>query len=73
MKWNSDESGPEMEMPVLLVELDPINTKKMLPMAMMKAKRNGRLVEESGRIIFNTSSEEKKLHTQIELEKLAEK
>jgi SAM-dependent methyltransferase len=50
------------------VELDPIKAKKMLPMAMMKAKRS--VGEE---VWKNLSSDEKKRLTQLELEKIAAK
>ena len=58
-----EESEDEEEKPV---KLDPIKAKKMLPMAMMKAKRL------AGEEIWKTlSSDEKKKLTQVELEKLA--
>ena len=50
------------------VELDPIKAKKMLPMAMMNAKRSV-----GGEKWSSLSSDEKKRLTQIELEKLAAK
>jgi SAM-dependent methyltransferase len=57
-----DEKKPHV------VELDPIKAKKMLPMAMMKAKKA------AGAEQWNSlSSDEKKRLTQIELEKLAGK
>jgi SAM-dependent methyltransferase len=63
-----EEAEPEPEKEAPAVELDPIKAKKMLPMAMMKAKRA------AGEDEWKTlSSEEKKRLTQIELEKLAAK
>jgi len=50
------------------IELDPIKAKKMLPMAMMKAKKAAG--EERWKAL---SSDEKKRLTQLELEKLAAK
>ncbi len=50
------------------VELDPIKAKKMLPMAMMKAKRV------AGDEVWNTLSSEQKKHlTQVQLQILAKK
>jgi mRNA (guanine-N7-)-methyltransferase len=63
-----DESEDEGEKETPPVELDPIKAKKMLPMAMMKAKRAAG--EEKWKSL---SSDEKKQLTQIELEKIAAK
>jgi mRNA (guanine-N7-)-methyltransferase len=63
-----DESEDEGEKESPPVELDPIKAKKMLPMAMMKAKRAAG--EEKWKSL---SSDEKKQLTQIELEKIAAK
>jgi mRNA (guanine-N7-)-methyltransferase len=61
----SDEEPPKEEPEV---ELDPIKAKKMLPMAMIKAKRS------AGEEVWNSlSSEEKKRLTQVELQVLAKK
>jgi mRNA (guanine-N7-)-methyltransferase len=63
-----DEGKEEEEEETPVVELDPIKAKKMLPMAMMKAKRA------AGADVWTTlSNEEKKRLTQIELEKIAGK
>mgnify|MGYP000482622023 CR=1 FL=1 len=62
-----DESDDEEEK-TPTVELDPIKAKKMLPMAMMKAKKIAG--EEKWK---SFSSDEKKRWTQIELEKIAAK
>ena len=63
-----EEAVPEPEKEAPTVELDPIKAKKMLPMAMMKAKRAAGAEEWK-----SLSSEEKKRLTQIELEMLAAK
>lgn len=61
----SDEESSEEEPDV---ELDPLKAKKMLPMAMIKAKRA------AGEDVWNTlSSEEKKRLTQVQLQVLARK
>jgi SAM-dependent methyltransferase len=60
------ESEDEKDSPV--VELDPVKAKKMLPMAMIRAKRA------AGEEKWNTlSSDEKKRLTQLELETIAGK
>jgi mRNA (guanine-N7-)-methyltransferase len=64
---NHDESDDEEEK-TPTVELDPIKAKKMLPMAMMKAKKIAG--EDKWKSL---SSDEKKRWTQIELEKIAAK
>lgn len=63
-----DSSEDEAESKPPPVELDPIKAKKMLPMAMIKAKRA------AGEETWNSfSSEEKKRLTQVQLEILAKK